>query len=65
MSALALHKIPEPATRLHCSFCGKNDRRLRFLVGGKAGGTICNTCCFTSVFIFLRAYIAAIRLCKG
>ncbi len=46
--------------RLHCSFCGKNSHRVRFLVSGKAGGFICDVCCLKSLLIFLRAQLAAI-----
>lgn len=62
MAALAHSRIEEPiaSQRLRCTFCGKNDSRVRFLVAGRSGGTICNTCCFLSLFIFLRAYVASL-----
>jgi hypothetical protein len=58
MSALARRAFQDPAEwrSLHCSFCGRSDRRVPFLVAGKSGGVICNTCCVTAVFIFVKAY---------
>jgi len=60
MSAFA-RTVQDPAEwhRLRCSFCGRSDRRVRFLVAGKSGGMICNTCCLTAVFIFVKAYAAS------
>ena len=57
MSALAQRTVQNPAEgiRLHCSFCGRSERRVRFLVAGKSGGMICNTCCLTAVFMFVKA----------
>ena len=62
MSALARRLAPDPAEQynLRCSFCGKSDRRVRFLIAGKSGGMICNTCCLTAAFIFVKAYAAAL-----
>jgi hypothetical protein len=62
MSAFARRWVQDPAEshRVRCSFCGRSDRRVRFLVAGKSGGKICNTCCLTAAFIFLKAYFVAL-----
>ena len=62
MSAFVQRTVQDTAEwpRLHCSFCGKTDGRVRFLVAGKSGGMICNTCCLTAVFIFAKAYAASL-----
>jgi len=62
MSPFAHRTVQDPAEwhRLHCSFCGRSDRRVRFLVAGKSGGMICNSCCLTAVFIFVKAYAASL-----
>ena len=62
MSAFALRPVQDPAEwhQLHCSFCGRRDRKVGFLVAGKSGGMICNTCCLTSMFIFVKAYAASL-----
>ena len=62
MSAFALRPVQDHAEwqRLKCSFCGRSERKVRFLVTGKSGGVICNTCCMTTVFIFAKAYAASL-----
>ena len=61
MAALVQHAHEQAEWyRLHCSFCGKADREVRFLAAGKSGGIICNSCCLKSVFIFLRAYVTSV-----
>lgn len=62
MSAIARATNPDPAEwrRMHCTFCGRSDTRVRFLVLGKSGGMICNTCCLIAVFIFLKAYTVSL-----
>jgi hypothetical protein len=61
MSAFA-QRAQDPAQwhRVHCSFCGRNDTSVRFLVAGKSGGTICNSCCLTAVFIFFKTYAVSL-----
>ena len=56
MSGFTRRAVQHPAEwhRLYCSFCGRSDRRVRFLVAGKSGGMICNTCCLTAVFTFAQ-----------
>ena len=44
---------------LQCSFCGKDDRRVRFLAAGVAGGMICDVCCLKAFGIFLKAYLTS------
>ena len=62
MSVLAEGKILDSAAwpRMHCAFCSRDDTRVRFLVSGKSGGMICNTCCLAAVFIFLKAYAVSL-----
>lgn len=62
MSGFARRVVQDPAEWhwLHCSFCGRSDRRVRFLVAGKSRGMICNTCCLTAVFILVKAFAASL-----
>ena len=65
MSHTAAHAaaLPDHAewSRLHCSFCGKDDSHVRFLAAGVAGGKICDVCCFKSVLIFAKAWLTSRR----
>ena len=66
MPQSAVHARPLQDTaewgHLHCSFCGKDGNHVRFLAAGLAGGKICNACCLTAFFIFVKAYLTPRRL---
>ena len=62
MASVTCERRPVDAAEwrhLHCSFCGKNSRSVRFLVSGKAGGYICGVCCLKSLLIFMRAQLTS------
>jgi len=42
---------------LQCSFCGRDDSRVRSLTAGVAGGMICDVCCLKASLIFAKAYV--------
>jgi len=44
-------------SRLHCSFCGRDNDHVRFLVAGVAGGKICDACCVKALLIFVKAWL--------
>jgi len=63
MSTARIRPLPDTAewAHLHCSFCGRDDDHVRFLVGGVAGGKICDACCWKALAIFLKAYLTPPR----
>ena len=46
---------------LHCSFCGKDGDRVRFLAAG-VSAKICDACCLKAFLIFVKAYLTPRRL---
>jgi hypothetical protein len=61
MGQPAISARPVPGTAdwkyLHCSFCGKDADRVRFLTAGLSGGLICDVCCLRAFGIFVKAHI--------
>ncbi len=49
----------EAKTSLHCSFCGKDSKHVKQLVGGGSGGFICDKCAWLSILIVAKAKVAA------
>jgi ClpX C4-type zinc finger protein len=64
MSAARVRPLPDSAefAHLHCSFCGRDGDHVRFLTAGRAGGRICDACCWKALAIFLKAYLTPRRL---
>jgi hypothetical protein len=62
MPALAQRTAQAPAEcrSLRCSFCGRSESKVRFLVASKSGDMICNSCCLIAIFIFVKAYAASL-----
>jgi hypothetical protein len=54
-----VEKETSMADRLRCSFCGKDDDHVRFLVKGVSGGMICDACGFKAVLIFIKAHVTS------
>ena len=51
---------PSEWRTLHCSFCGKDADKIRFLTAGVFGGMICDRCCFKAFFIVVKAHLGSV-----